>query len=459
MDRQAISLSQLLGMVKEAVGLLFEDGLWMTAELLRISGSHHLSLELVEYDDNRKEVAKTSGKIWGSNASIVKKFKKSTGQDLGPGMKILMRARPMYHEIYGMSLHIQDIDPNYTLGDMEARLNQIRSDLKEKGWWGLNKSLVSPKDFSRLAVISPADAAGLGDFKVEANKLESAGVCIFEYFPALFQGDRSADQIVDQMVKVLEIHNEKPFDALILIRGGGDKAGLYHLNNRRLAASICKIPLPVMVGIGHERDKVILDEVSNMTFSTPSLLISHIRNTIVDNAQLAWNNYQKLTYLAQQAVDKALNECDQMLSLLETGSLRQIDQAVSNLEGFKTKLNHNSETIIQKADIKLGSTYQNFEKKSLNSLDSFSDELILHRDRLVRQAETSLLTAEQSIEKNVGMVMSSNPISILGKGYSYVKKEDIFIKNANQLKSGDSIMITLQSGQALAKVEDTHNEK
>src|SRR5690606_10875306 len=140
----------------------------------------------------------------------------------------------------------------------------------------MNRLLPPPREFTRVAVISPADAAGLGDFRSEADRLQSYGLCDFHYFHALFQGAGAEDSLVSTIAKLFEQQKSRPlYDALVIIRGGGDKAGIYDVNKVRIARCVCRFPIPVLVGIGHERDTTILDEVANSRFATPSLAISH----------------------------------------------------------------------------------------------------------------------------------------------------------------------------------------
>lgn len=454
MNQPTMSLSEMLGLVKQAVNLMFEDGLWLTAEILQFSTNkgHHY-LELAEYDADRRERAKIKGMIWKGNSSILTKFQKATSSPLSSGMKILFKAIPTFHEVYGLSLTVTDIDPTYTLGDMEARLKEIRQNLKDKGWWDMNRSLATPREFCRLAVISPADAAGLGDFRVDADKLAKAGLCTFDYFPAAFQGQDSSGQIVDQMVKVLELHRQESYDGLILIRGGGDKAGLYQLNHARLAAAVCRFPVPIMVGIGHERDSVILDEVANLRFPTPSLLIAHVRHTIIQNAQKALADWDRIKHLADLALTRAQNSCEQQARRLVSASTRQLDNAQSRLTAKATRLKHSSEGVLGLAEQQLENSRDALKRNALTVCATAEQMLIQEKDRMFREADSVLTTAQHLIETKASSVMSANPIAILGRGYAYVKKGKRIITRVDQVSPGDTLHINLKEGSIVTTVK------
>lgn len=454
MNQPNMTLSEMLGLVKQAVNLMFEDGLWLTAEILNAPASRgHTYLELVEYDGNRQELAKVRGTIWKSNSKILDAFRKATNNPISSGMKILFKAVPTFHEVYGLSLTINSIDPAYTVGHMQNRLDEIRKNLQAKGLWDKNRSLPTPREFCRVAVISPADAAGLGDFRVDADKLQKAGLCHFEYFPAAFQGQESANQIIDQMVRVLDANKIEPFDCVALIRGGGDKAGLYQLNNPRLATACCRFPLPLFVGIGHERDSVILDEVANRRFPTPSLLIAHIRHTIIQNAQKALADWERIKHLADLALTRAQNSCEQQARLLVSASSRQLDKAQNRLGVEATRLKHSGEAVLSKAEQGLEGAHQTLVRNAQTVCSKAEGLLEQQKDRMFREADSLLTTAQHLVETKASTIMSANPIAILGRGYAYVKSGNRIITRVDQVSPGDTLHINLKEGSIATTVK------
>ncbi len=436
MSVEHLRLSQVLSKVKQAVASLGgRDGIWVIAEVLNISNGAHRYLELVEYDENRKEVAKTKGMIWRDRVSMLDDFKKVTGLSVDAGMKILFRAKPVFHEVFGLSLELISLDPTYTLGDMESKIKVIREYLIGKEWFELNRRLPLPADFSRVAVIAPLDAAGLGDFRHEADKLQAHGLCQFDYFHATFQGVKASESIVEQMIAVHQRLQEIPYDALILLRGGGDKAGLYHLNDRRLAASVCRFPIPVMVGIGHERDKVFLEEVAAKRFSTPSLLVSHIKQQIVSNAKQAESNFNRIISLAGIKLGQIEKESEGLYFSLREASLNRVNS------------------------IEKGATAQHelLTRHAMAALDKVSGNALRLKDQILDSGKARLSSIEHEAGLLISTVMASNPLAILGKGYGYLQSEGRVITQAHQLKRGDSVTAHLKSFSITSTVEAVHD--
>lgn len=296
-----LSLADFLERVGGSIKAALPGSYWVRAEILKADNRNYWSLELASYDTENK--AKVRAQIWKSNAGVVDRFEQTAGIPLKAGLKILFSCSVQFHPEYGLSLTIHDIDPKFTLGDMEAKLQIIRERLSALGETELNRRLPSPRDFTHVAVVAPHLAAGLGDFRSEANELEKYGLCTFEYFHPQFQGPGMVDSIISAMTEAAKAHQRGlKFDALVMIRGGGDKAGLYELNEVRIARCVCRFPAPVMVGIGHERDSTILDELANASFGTPSLVIAHIRSVVEGNATKARNQYSTMARAAKATV-------------------------------------------------------------------------------------------------------------------------------------------------------------
>ena len=270
---KGVSLSAFLARVKAAVQLAIPQPVWVRTEIrkLQVARSGHVYLELEERSDKGLSIASAKGVIWKARfPSLDAKFVAGTGDQLMPDMKVLLQVRAQFHELHGLDLIIEDVDPSYTLGDLFAKMDRIRTTLKAEGLFGRNKALAAPSEFVRVAVISPAGSAGQGDFRSEADVIEWAQLCRFNYFPAVFQGPDAAASIKNAMRSVHAAHLEEAYDALAIIRGGGLKADLAWLNDLSLARWACKIPIPLLTGIGHEQDSTILDEIAHRPFDTPS---------------------------------------------------------------------------------------------------------------------------------------------------------------------------------------------
>jgi exodeoxyribonuclease VII large subunit len=304
--RTEYSLSVFLFKISSVIQNNFSGATWISAEISELRNNKgHLFLTLVEHDDQGNMIARTSARIWQSQAEqLNSKFALGTGSELEAGIKVLVLARVEFHPQYGLALFVDDIDPTYTLGDMAAKLAKIRETLTAEKIINKNKQLPKPNDFFRVAVISPQNAAGLGDFNREAQILQKFNLCEFVYFTALFQGEAAPKEICKALNAAIAAHETKAFDAIVIIRGGGALSDLAWLNNEQLARAVCLCPVHVMSGIGHERDYTIIDEVAGERFDTPSKVIQRIFNLITGNAIEAESRHHEITQAANNVIHR-----------------------------------------------------------------------------------------------------------------------------------------------------------
>ena len=265
-----ITLVELQRLVKKRLHEQFPLPLWVSAEIaeLKVNYSGHCYLELVEKGgDNGVPLAQSRAVIWRSAyPRVAAYFEAETGRKLAPGIRILVRATVTYHELYGFSLQITDIDPTYTLGDMERQRQQTIARLQREGVWEMNRETALPPVVQRIAVVSSAHAAGYQDFCKELAK--SPYAFRTELFDAFMQGDAAEESIIAALCAVAERIGE--FDAVVLIRGGGSASDLNCFNAYRLCAYIAQFPLPVLTGIGHDKDTSVADMVAHTALKTPT---------------------------------------------------------------------------------------------------------------------------------------------------------------------------------------------
>lgn len=283
--KMGITLSQLLAGVAQAVAQAFKSGVWTMVEVIEARTKNgHVYLELSERTPDGNVLATARATLWAATANkILPEFERATGPTVAPGIKLLVRARPVFKAQYGFSIEIDAIDPEYTLGDLEARKREIRTRLQQEGIFDANKKLAAPWDFNAVLVIALQGAAGLGDFQAEAKRLEQFGICQFVYANSRFQGEGAASEIRAALQNILsqwQNADQPTPDAVAIIRGCGAVNDLAWLNDYELAKTICTLKIPVLTGIGHERDNTILDEISNVRFDTPSKVIAGIEQII-----------------------------------------------------------------------------------------------------------------------------------------------------------------------------------
>lgn len=325
---RGVPLSQLLNGVAAAVSQAFRAGVWTLVEVVdtRVRNGH-VYLEISERDSAGVVVAKASAAIWSSTASrILPEFEKATGAQIGPGIKLLVRAKPVFKPQFGFSLEIDAIDPDYTLGDLEARKREIRERLQREGLFDLNRQLSSPWDYNRVLVVAPQGGAGLGDFQAEADRLESLGICHFIYAHSRFQGDGAAAEIRLELLGALArlCREGVKLDAVAIIRGGGAINDMAWLNDYALVRAVCELEVPVLTGIGHERDNTVLDEVANIRFDTPSKVIGGIERVILQRTQEAKGLYADVIRDATRAMDTARRTMIQSFTAIESGARQEL---------------------------------------------------------------------------------------------------------------------------------------
>ncbi len=386
-----LTLNELLLKVQQTVSEQHNDCYWVRAEVVSLTKHNHIYMELSEHTQDGNEVAKIRATLWNYRAEkLLEYFFAITGMIFKPGIKVLLQVIVTFHPRYGLSLDILNIDPNFTLGDVEAKLNQIRKQLQTEEIYTTNKNLAHADEFCKVAVIAPKQAAGLGDFQSQADKL--VDLCEFDYYAASFQGQNS----VAEIQKVFKIINSKKFDAIVMIRGGGAKADLLQLNEYEIAKAICTAKLPVIVGIGHEKDKTILDEVANLSCHTPSLVISHIVNTIVQNANNAKQNWQILS----QLTEKVLNQAKLNNELLYTNIREQAIQCINSqqLDVLMQDIKNSTKNQLNQAN--------NNIKTLMEQILLGDPKMVLNRGYvIVRNTNNQIITSKQNTQQENLLVL------------------------------------------------------
>jgi exodeoxyribonuclease VII large subunit len=343
LPRKGVTLTRLLAGVAQAINDAYKAGVWTLVEVVDVRMRNgHVYIEVSERDGNGAIAAKANAMIWARQAErILPEFQQATGAQLGPGIKLLVCARPVFKPQFGFSLEIDAIDPDYTLGDLEARKREIRERLQREGLFDLNRQLPQPWDYNHVLVVAPEGGAGLGDFQAEASRLEALGICRFIYVYSRFQGDGAAADIREALTSALQQialnHPWQP-DAVVIIRGGGAVNDLAWLNDYGLVRCICELGIPVLTGIGHERDNAVLDEVANIRFDTPSKVIAGIEHTIVKRARAAKTMFELVAQRTTRFVEQARRLTTQTYTAVEAGARQELAHAKQQTSGCLSEL-------------------------------------------------------------------------------------------------------------------------
>lgn len=333
------SLYALNALVHEAVSNALPDEYWVEAELAECRERNgHCYMELVEKDErSNSPIAKASAKCWRQTWTLLHAtFLRATGQPLRAGMKVLLRVYPQFHEAYGFSWIVSDIDPTYTIGDLARRRQEIIKTLKAQGVFDLQRELRLSPFAQRIAVISAESAAGYGDFCRQLLDNEYDLQFHAELFPAIMQGER----VEQSVIQALNLINNRidDFDAVVIIRGGGATSDMSGFDTLPLAENVANFPLPIITGIGHDRDECVLDMVSHTRVKTPTaaatLLTAHLCNTLQQVADAE----NVIAHYAQDRLQRHRLQLEHITTLLPHLAQRLMTEAHHSLERIQLKL-------------------------------------------------------------------------------------------------------------------------
>ena len=332
-----ITLFELNRLVREAIEDALPMEYWVEAELSECRESRgHCYMELIQKDEQTATpIAEASAKCWANKWLTIRPyFERTTGQQLHAGMKVLLQVYPQFHEAYGFSWIVTDIDPTYTLGDMARKRQEIIQKLKAEGVFDLQKELQLPVFCQRIAVISSQTAAGYGDFCNQLADNPYGFKFETQLFPAIMQGEGVEQSIISALEQIYDM----PFDCVVIIRGGGATSDMSGFDTLALAENVANFPIPIITGIGHERDESILDMISHTRVKTPTaaaaLLIDHLKGVLetIEGAQSMITHYvqQKLS-IANSQLSIISEAIPRLFSIVKTRQEAKIDSLYTRL--------------------------------------------------------------------------------------------------------------------------------
>lgn len=419
-----LSLYELNNLVRQTLELTLDDTYWVQAEISELRVNRHCYMELVQKDEHGNGMmAKARAQVWANTWVFLKSmFEQTTGQRLSVGMQVLVKVQVTFHELYGYSLNITDIDPTYTLGNIARRRMEILQLLDEKGILTMNKELPLPQLLQRIAVISSATAAGYGDF---CNQLygNPRGLAFYTaLFQATMQGNDVEHSIIAALNKIAK--QQERWDAVVIIRGGGATSDLQGFDSLLLAENVAQFPLPVITGIGHERDDTVIDLIAHTRVKTPTaaaeFLIHHQEEEL-----------DKVEDFSARLSERANN-------LLTHESMR-LKLLASKLPLLYSTVRAREETRIARLSATLGRhCMQRMEKERAQAQ-------LLHQ-RLKLSTLLLLKGEGKHIELINSQLNNASPERILRLGFSIARIGGKAIKDIDQVKEGDEITTTLASG-------------
>ena len=439
-SEKRLTLYELNSLVREVIECEMPNEYWVEAELSECKESKgHCYMELIEKDEkNATPIAKASARCWASKWMLIRPyFERTTGQQLHAGMKVLLKVYAQFHEAYGFSWIVTDIDPTYTLGDMARKRQEIIRQLKEEGVFDLQKELRLPLFCQRIAVISSETAAGYGDFCNQLFDNPYGFKFETQLFPAIMQGEGVEQSIIAALGKIFSEYSEysddseSPFDCVVIIRGGGATSDMSGFDTLTLAENVANFPLPIITGIGHERDESILDMISHTRVKTPTaaatFLIDHLK-TVLDSLndaqeQIVRLALQKLAYFKSQFATIA----ELLPRLFSNVKVRQ--------EARLDALNNQLVSAVREHIL----THQS----KISTLEGRMPILLDRR----------LMTEKHRLQLLEEKAKSLDPALLLSRGYSITLKDGKAVRDAQQLQTGDDIETRLANGTVHSTVK------
>jgi exodeoxyribonuclease VII large subunit len=503
-----VSLSQLMVGVERAVAEAYQQGVWTRVDVVNVNlnvRNKHVYLELSERDEDGNVVAQARGTIWARTAErILPLFERETGAQLAPGIKLLVLAKPVFKAQYGLSLDITGIDASYTIGDLEAQKRRIREQLKAEGLFDRNRKLAAPWDFTRVMVVAPQGAAGLGDFAAEADRLNGRRVCEFLYVHSRFQGAGAPAEILSAVNAGLRQASHAALDALIIIRGGGAVNDLAWLNDYELAKFICLCSVPVLTGIGHERDSTVLDEVAHRCFDTPSKVIAAVEQQVAQRARDASNAFETVVLhasraaersriaserletevrtLARSTVTTAKSETQSAMNQVQLAALGQVHEARQVSELSVRDAQEEARSHLQQAKHEVPAALSSVKELSTAAVRAARSDvqgmlpsvleqasvqvrraaqhLEVARKTLLERTELTVKTARTSSDALIREVAGQGPKKTLARGFAVVKsKSGKTVTSAKAAKAARTMEVTFNDGAVQAVVHGDINNK
>lgn len=392
---------------------------WIVAEIseVKVNRTGHCYMELVEkptdnHTANTQPVAQARAVIWRQQwAMLSAYFRAATGSDLMAGMKILAKVIVSYHELYGLSLQITDLDASYTLGEAERQKQLTIEQLKADGVWDMNREVDMPLLVQRVAVVSSATAAGYRDF---CNELREGGYALrIELFEAMMQGAAAEESICGVLDEIASRSDE--FDAVVIIRGGGSVSDLGCFNSYRLCSYVAQFPLPVLTGIGHDKDVSVADMVANTPLKTPTAVAGWLTDRMARHE--AW-----------------------------------LDESLNRLHDMALATTANQHLHIERLASELTQSHNRIYERQLSKLALWSEQLGLLTDRIIAAERLRLQSAAEVVE-------ARKPQNILRMGFAIVRLGDKVLHSAENISVGDSLAIELADGRVIAEAKSIEKQE
>lgn len=424
---RTLTLLQLQQTVTRLVTVPETQMVWVTAELSDVAvRGGHCYMELLQKDPDRGTiVAKSRAVIWANLwPRFEAYFRQATGQVFTTGIKVMVRVSVSYHAVFGLTLTVSSVNPEYTMGDLMKRRKEILQRLEKEGILELNRQLAWPEPVQRIAVVSAPGAAGYGDFinQLMHNPRRLRFMC--RLFPAVMQGERTASSVITALDNIA--HSPEQWDCVVMIRGGGASSDLAAFDDYALAAAVARCPIPVIVGIGHERDVTVLDDVANMRVKTPTAaaewlikrnteLLDRLRSTVAAIMQTANDRIAGfrthaaylgglIPALSTSTLSRAGERLNTRSMTLASVSARRITPALARLDSLSASLSTAARSIVDRNVMKL----DNYRTLT----EALAPEATLRRGYTITRINGKIVTSASQVPEGAVIITTTADGSI-----------------------------------------------
>ena len=430
---QSLTLFELNQLVRETLEQTFTDAYWLEAELAeaRLASNGHFYVEFAQRDaSGRQFIARARGTMWARAYALqAPLFERATGERLRAGLKVRVLVSVEFHEVYGYSLNIQEIDPAFTLGEMALRCREILDQLEADGILHDNQQLPLPRLLKRVAVVSSAGAAGYGDFQHQLLNNDYGLFFHCQLFPAVMQGAHVEESVMAALAAIADEADE--WDCVVVIRGGGATSDLSDFNTYSLAAAVAQMPLPVIVGIGHERDETVLDAVAHTRVKTPTAAATFLIEHGADELAALQHFSTVIVQGAQQRLNSFHQRLLQLTSQLPRASVLTLREAAHSHELL-------NRSILQAAHLRL---------------ERADNQVVQLQARFTHVTSLRLERAASQVTQLQARLTALDPVHQLRRGFALAyDAQGHLLTSAAQLQVGDAVNLRLSEGSATAQI-------
>ena len=472
--KQKFTLFELNEQIKDTLCEAFPSTVWVVAEVseLKENRSGHCYLELVEKVDN-EIIARSRATIWSYTYRMLKPyFETTTGQFFSHGIKVLIQVTVEFHSAYGLSLNIKDIDPTYTVGDMALQRKEIIARLKNEGIFDMNRELQLPLVPQKIAVISSKTAAGYQDFVHQLNSNAHGFIFYTQIFEAWMQGTGAVKSIIGALDRIYQY--EDFFDAVAIIRGGGATADLSCFDNYELALNLVQFPLPVVTGIGHEKDDTIIDLIAHTRMKTPTAVAEFFINGVERFYDHLLDKEEEIIRRVREKLEQNHRQLERKAEILQqsVGYFIQDKNAVLTRNGNKlqqkvsrysfnknielNQLNHQLDSAVSVCSVeiknRLSTKHRILRRIARNSLLNQKTRLNQLESSVVKMTRQFFHKEKERLHMNENTVRLLNPENVLRRGYTLTLKEGKIVKSTQQIETGDEIETRFADGKVKSKI-------